>query len=568
MSYANMSAERLQRLAYATSRLRILTEAERLEASFIDFFAAAWPHIDPAPLQLNWHHRAIAEHLEAIAKGEIRKLLINVPPRHTKTLLASVAFPAWLWCQAPDAEFPLIGPHAKFLCLSYSDQLAMDNATLAHRLILSDWYQQRWGNRVKIAKDQDAKNKFDTQAGGTRISASFGGSVLGRGGDIKIIDDPSKVDEAESEVIRKNVLQTYEGTLKSRITDPHVSAEIIIMQRLHEADLAGHVLDTDQDFVHLNLPAEYESSRHCVTSIGWEDPRTEDGELLWANRFGADELAPFKRNPYEWSGQWQQLPVPRGGSILKSDWWQVWDAATAERCGLEWNNDKGATKNLPPCDLVIASLDPAFETKKENDYSALTIWGSFMMPLDPERQIYNAVLGPGGQRIQVPVPGLGVRRWMLLYAWQSRLEFHDLLERVAKDCKRYNVSNLLVEAVTGAKSIAQEMRRVYSRGTFNVTEINPGRVDKVARVHSIVSLFTDKMIWIPDPEVIDWAAMVVNDCASFPKGSHDDVVDSVSQCLNWLRTTGLAERTAEYEADVLESIKYRKKPEPLYPGTE
>lgn len=174
----------------------MLTEAESLQASFIDFFAAAWPEIDPAPLQLSWHHEAIAEHLEAIAYGHIRKLLVNVPPRHSKTLIVSVAYPAWLWCQEPDPDYPLLGPQAKFLCLSYSDQLAMDNATLARRLINSDWYRKRWGNRVLIAGDQDAKNKFDTAAGGTRISASFGGSVLGRGGDIKIIDDPHKVDEA------------------------------------------------------------------------------------------------------------------------------------------------------------------------------------------------------------------------------------------------------------------------------------------------------------------------------------------------------------------------------------
>lgn len=522
--------------------MRLLTEADRLENRFIDFFSAAWSEIDPAPLQLNWHHEAIAEHLEAVAYGQIRKLLINVPPRHTKTLLASVAFPAWLWARQPDPDFPLLGPQAKFLCLSYSDQLAMDNATLARRLITSEWYQKRWGNRVKIASDQDAKNKFDTVQGGSRISASFGGTITGRGGDVKIYDDPHKVDEAESETIRDGVLRTYDGTLKSRITDPHISAEIIIMQRLHENDLAGHLLDTDPEFVHLNLPAEYDSIRHCVTSIGWNDPRTEDGELLWPDRFGPDELAPFKRNPYEWSGQWQQLPVPRGGGIIKSDWWQIWDSVEAAKYGLEWSDEKGKLKEFPAFDFVIASLDGAYGKKQENDYSALTIWGSFT---DLNKN----------------------RRWMLAFAWQAKLEFHDLVERVAKDCKRYKVSRLLIEGKATGQSVEQEMRRAYARENFSVQLVNP-TLDKIARAHSIVYLFTDKMIWAPDPDIIDWSALVINECASFPKGTHDDLVDSVTQTLGWLRMAGLAERRDEREAELLDIMTYRKKqPEGIYPGS-
>lgn len=558
--------------------MRKLEECERLESSFIDFFAAAWHEIDPAPLQLNWHHEAIAEHLEAVAYGQIRKLLINIPPRHTKTLLASVAFPAWLWCQEPDEDYPLIGPHAKFLCLSYSDQLAMDNATMARRLVNSQWYRSRWGHRIQITSDQDAKNKFDTVQGGTRISASFGGSVLGRGGDIRIIDDPHKADEAESEVIREGVLRTYDGTLKSRITDPHTSAEIIIMQRLHEADLAGHVLDADEDFVHLNLPAEYEDGRHCVTRIGWEDPRKDDGELLWPDRFGSKELEPFKRNPYEWSGQWQQLPSPRGGSIIKSNWWQIWDKETAARCGVQWDDAEDADnatqrrqkviRNLPGCDLIVASLDTAYGEKKENDYSALTVWGSFLMPTGDSQQQYQTLIDPKGERVSVEKFGMaGVRRWIVLFAWQARLEFHDLLERVSRDCRRYGVSRLLIEAKANGKSVAQELRRAYARENFGVTEINPGNLDKVARAHSIVFLFTDKMVYAPDPDVIDWSSMVIDECAKFPKGAHDDVVDSVTMALNWLRLVGLAERRDEREADEWDAKQYRKRnKDELYPG--
>lgn len=575
MSYETTSRERLYRFAYGMKVLKakekqkaLEQEAKDLQASFIDFFVAAWPVIDPAPFDLNRHHGAIAEHLEAVARGQIRKLLINVPPRHTKTLLVSVALPAWIWAQEPDPDFPLMGPQAKFLCLSYSDQLVMDNATTARRLIASDWYQARWGHRVKITSDQDAKNKFDTSAGGTRISASFGGTVTGRGAEWKLIDDPHKIDEAESEVVRDGIIRQYDGTLKSRVTDPRIAAEIIVMQRVHENDLAGHVLDTDDDFVHLNLPAEYDARRHCTTVLGWEDWRTEDGELLWPDRFGADELVQFKRNPYEWSGQWQQLPVPRGGSILKADWWQIWDKFEAEKYGLEWNDERGKLKQMPPCEFVIASLDTAYDTKKENDYSALTIWGSFTTPVG-DQVGFDALLDANGQRISVDSSGIaGHRRWMCLYAWQARLEFHDLVERVSRDCKKYSVSRLLVEAAASGKSVVQELRRAYARESFGVTEINPGRLDKTARAHSIVYCFTDKMVWIPDPEVLDWANMVVDECAKFPKGTHDDLVDSVTQALGWLRLYGLAERRDEHEAEVADSLRYKKRnKEALYPGT-
>ena len=444
------------------------TEAEELEASLIDFFEAAWPEVDPAPLQVNWHHRAIAEHLEAVAKGQIRKLLINVPPRHTKTILTSVVFPAWVWARQPNPEYPLTGPQAKFLCLSYSDQLVMDNATLARRLINSEWYQAHWGNRVIIASDQDAKNKFDTTAGGTRISASFGGTILGRGGDYKIIDDPHKVDEAEFEVVRESVIRNYDGTLKSRITDPRTSAEIIIMQRLHENDLAGHVLDTDPDFVHLNLPAEYDSGRHCTTSIGWEDPRQEDGELLWRDRFGERELEPYKRKPYEWSGQWQQAPAPRGGGIIKREWWQLWEAPD---------------NKFPEFEYIIASLDGAFTEKEENDPSALTVWGvwskSAMTTVDDKTG--HIWLGEGPRE----------RRLMLIHAWRKRLQFSGprierkpnesaamyrqrtmkdwgLIEWIEYTCTRYKVDKLLIEAKASGISAGQELRNRFPNLSFGI----------------------------------------------------------------------------------------------------
>lgn len=546
-------------------------EIRELENSFIKFFAAAWPEIDPAPLQLNWHHEAIAEHLEAVAHGQIRKLLINVPPRHTKTLLASVAFPAWIWCRNPDEDYPLIGPQAKFLCLSYSDQLAMDNATLARRLINSEWYQKRWGHRVKIAADQDAKNKFDTVAGGSRISASFGGTVTGRGGDFKIIDDPHKVDEAESETVREGVLKTYEGTLKNRLTDPRTNTEIVIMQRLHEEDLTGHILETDDEFVHLNLPAEYDSGRHCVTVIDWEDPRKEDGELLWPQRFGPDELAPYKRNPYEWAGQWQQSPVARGGNIFKRAWWQIWEPEDGK---------------YPPFDYVVASLDSAFTAKEENDPSALTVWGIW----HPKKtlQLFTGRMEEIGMSPRV----------MLMDAWRKHLELHGvhveytedeerellsgdedkikfakrhyeehakpqwgLVEWVAYTCRRWKVDALLIEAKASGLDVAHEMRRLYADEAWSVHELIPVG-DKVARSHAVVPVFTRGLVYAPDRE---WAEMVISEMESFPKGRYDDLTDSATQALKHLRESAIIQHPEEQQREELRRMRHRPKVKRLYP---
>lgn len=553
----------------------ILRELDRIdcEESFYFFVKKAWPEVDPSLFVDGWHLTAIASHLQAVAEGRIRKLLINIPPRHSKTILTSVLFPAWCWIQS--TRTALTGPQVKFMCLTYSDDFAMETATTARRLVEGEWFRSMWGDKVKIAKDQSNKSKFDTTTGGTRISASLNASHLGRGADIRIIDDPIKVKDSESQLMRSTVNRTYDEALTSRVTDPATSATIIIMQRLNEDDLSGHVLSKDPEFVHLCLPARYDSARHCSTVLGFDDPRVEDGELLWPARFDRrtiDEWASLM-GPFAASGQLDQAPAPRGGGIIKRDWWQMWPPEGPDEgrwfrplkddSGQPILDDDGYQKFsiiYPQMEYIIGSLDTAFKTKEENDYSAMTVWGVFM---------------------HEEIPGVMVPKLLLMEAWRARLPFNELVERVMRTCRprpggREGVDALLIEDKASGQSVVQEVQRIMSSPrwvseqaeatTWTTIPINP-EGDKVARVHSIVPLFSNKMIFAPaETQFRAWAEDVIAECSVFPKGAHDDYVDSCSMALRYLRKINLAQLAAERQADdyaaiSLEALSLRPRPE-------
>jgi phage terminase large subunit-like protein len=538
-----------------------------LENSLVAFVRAAWPIIDSAPYEHNWHIDAVCEHLQAVAEGRIRKLVINIPPRHSKTLIVSVLFPCWVWARQADVHMPLSGPQVKFLCMSYSEQVTYDAAILARRLVESDWYQARWGKRVSITSDQSAKNKFDTKAGGTRISSSISGTVLGRGGDIRIIDDPIKADEGESEVIREGVISAYEATLRSRVTDPRTTATILIMQRVHQRDLSGYITENEPDFVHLCLPEEYDPRRHCETELGWEDPRTEAGELLWPARFDAEYLAPFRRNAYIWSGQYQQLPSPAGGSIFKTSDWMLYppEGETFDSRGLPIDPVTGLRKWLefPQMDYVVASVDTALGEKEANDWTAMTVWGVFktQTSIGAAAQWSNAHRGMGqaaeGDMIKV----------VLLWAWQARLPFNELMEKIiltarGKEKRKrpngesydavlgWKADALLIENKANGLSVIQEVVRLCRAEEFAVYAFDPrrnGGGDITARAHAVSHLWPAKMIFAPDR---DWASLVIDEMAMFPKAAHDDLTSSSIQAIKYMRDRGMLQLRDEREAEL------------------
>jgi predicted phage terminase large subunit-like protein len=295
------------------------------------------------------------------------------------------------------------------------------------------------------------------------------------------------------------------------------------------------------------LPMEYDPARSMPTRLGWQDWRTEEGELLFPERFPAEVVARDKAvmGPYAVAGQFQQTPTPRGGGIIQRDWWQLWEGQGV----------------FPGCDFIIASLDCAYTEKSENDYSACTVWGVFT---DDGRALAANIISPDGRYAQNGRTYVeGAPKLILMHAWQERLELHALVQKVAATAKKYKIDHLVIEAKASGHSLAQEMRRLFGHEDFAVRLYNPKAQDKVSRLYSVQHIFAEGMVYAPD---MTWAEMVMTQCAQFPKGKHDDLVDSLSQGVRYLREMGLLVRAPERLNEIEESRRYKgPPPAPLYP---
>lgn len=301
------------------------------EKSLEDFIELGWRYIDPADYIGNWHIGAIAEHLEAVANGDCRHLIIMMPPRHMKSLSVSVAFPAWVWAQKKRSA--LTGPGVGFLSTSYAQGLSVRDNLKCRRLIDSPWYQRGWGDRFALTSDQNTKIRFDNNRGGYRLASSVDGTATGDGGDIIIIDDAISAKEALSPTVRASANEWFDGTMSTRLNDPKTGAYIIVMQRLHEGDLVGHVLEQmkqegGEEWTVLCLPARYDREHPFVYK---KDPRKKAGELLWPARMGEKEVRALevKLGQYGTAGQLQQRPAPRSGGMFERANFEIVPAAPA-----------------------------------------------------------------------------------------------------------------------------------------------------------------------------------------------------------------------------------------------
>jgi predicted phage terminase large subunit-like protein len=459
------------------SRPNLIQEIDKELAtrSLQEFIRQAWPVLQPAtPFVSGWHIDALCEHLEAITYGQIRNLLINIPPRHMKSLTVSVFWPCWEWIRCPER---------RWLYASYAESLSLRDSRHCRLLILSPWYQRHWRDVFVLTEDQNEKRRFENNKTGYRIASSVGGANTGEGGDRIVCDDPHNVKEAESDAARKGVCDWYDQVMSTRVNDPKTAAKVIIMQRVHAADLSGHVL-AQGGYEHLCLPAEYEGSKG-MTAIGWRDPRKEAGDLLWPARFGPLEIADLKLRlgSYAAAGQLQQRPSPAEGGIFKRAWWRRYVEL----------------RNLHEC-VMVQSWDLAFKDTSNSSFVVGQVWA--------RSDAY----------------------FCLVDQIRAKLTFPETLRAFRELTARYPMCTVkLVEDKANGPALIQTLQR-------EIPGIVPVQPDgsKEARAHAISWLVEAGNVYLPQTSAAPWVEDFIEECAAFPKGAYSDQVDCCTQALSRL----------------------------------
>ncbi len=463
----------------------ILLDRALAERSFLDFVRQAWPVLEPkTPYQGNWHHELLAEALEAVAAGELRKLIINMPPRSGKSLLVSVFFPCWLWLRAP---------WERMLFASYSAVLATKHSVDRRALIQSPWYVGNWGIIVRLAEDSNLKTEFSNMARGHMIATSVGASATGRGGNFIICDDLINPDQANSDVERARALRWLDETFSTRLDDKKTGRQIVFEQRTHTSDPTGHLLDQG-GWHHIALPAVAERKTIIDFPRSHKQRVREEGDILWRDHEGPAELedAKLRLGPYAYSAQYQQAPVARGGNLIKQDWLSATYRALPARF-----------------DSLVLSLDTAFKTGASNDYSAAIVIGTLNAPRDGS---------PPGH--------------YLLEAWRGKLEFAALKRKIVELYATWHPHAVLVEDAASGQSLIQELR---SGTNLPLKPIRPDR-DKLERMAAVTPVLEARRVLLP--ETAWWRADLISELISFPAGAHDDWCDALAMALNYLRGAG------------------------------
>lgn len=463
---------------------------EQAEKSFMTFVKAMWPGFIHGR-----HHAVMAKKFEEIAEGKLKRLIINMPPRHTKSEFASYLLPAWYL-----GRFP----HKKIIQSSNTAELAVGFGRKVRNLVDGETYAKVFPN-VSLRHDSKAAGRWSTNANGEYFAIGVGGTVTGKGADLLIIDDPHSEQEAalaaQDPGIYDKIYEWYSSGPRQRLQPG--GAIVIVMTRWGKRDLTGQVIKASaqrggDDWEVVEFPAILPS-----------------GNPLWPEFWSLKELAALKEelpNP-KWQAQYQQDPTSEGSAIIKREWWQIWE-----------HDDP------PHVDMIIQAWDTAFEKNQRADYSACTTWGVFEHPDDTGRNQSNLIL---------------------LNAFRDRLEFPELKKRVLEQYKEWSPDGLIIEKRASGAPLIYELR---SMGV-PVQEFTPTRGnDKISRLNAVSDLFASSRIWVPNT---NWAEEVVEEVASFPSGEHDDYVDSVSLALMRFRQGGYV-RTYLDEEDEPTYFKQRR----------
>ena len=438
-------------------------EREYCRRSLASFVKRAWHVLEPVQaLQWGWVLDVVCEHLEAVTRGEIKRLLINIPPGCMKSLLVGVFWPAWEWGAQGR-------PHTRFLGTAHKETLATRDNLKCRRLIQSKWFQSLWP--VELTSDQNAKTKFENASTGFREAMAFT-SLTGSRGDRLIIDDPLSVDDANSMTALMSVRQTFKEAVPTRLNGED-SAIVIIMQRLHELDVSGVILEEDMPYTHLCLPMRYEGGG---TSY---DCRTEDGELLFPELYPDSRVSELERTlgTYATAGQLQQRPTPRGGGIFKQEWLKYY-------------------QSVPRLQYRAIFMDTAQKTKESNDFTVMQCWG---LSQDGGAYLLDQLRG----KYEAPELTVNAKAF-----WQK----HTAINGMGALRKMY-----IEDKVSGTGLIQQ-----FQRDGIPVEGIKRN-TDKQTRAYDAAPLVETGRVYLP--ESAPWLSDFIRELVTFPAGAHDDQVD-------------------------------------------
>ena len=480
----NLSPVEKQELLVLLEELEQAKDREKCHEEFMSFVGEMWSAFIHGK-----HHEIMADAFERVAKGELKRLIINMPPRHTKSEFASYLLPAWFLGKYPDK---------KIIQTAHTAELAVGFGRKVRNLVNSPDYKAIFPN-VSLQSDSKAAGRWNTSQGGDYFAIGVGGAVTGKGADLLIIDDPHSEQEGASADINvfNRTYEWYTSGPRQRL-QPN-GAIVVVMTRWHNKDLTGQVVDAsikrggaDQWEV-IELPAIMPS-----------------GNPLWAEFWKMEELQALKAElpNSKWMAQYQQDPTSEEGALVKRDWWQIWEG-----------------RSPPQCEFVIQSWDTAFMKNQRADFSACTTWGVFYLEDD------DGMLAPN---------------LILLDAYQERLEFPELKKMAMEKYKAYTPDAFIVEAKAAGMPLIFELRAMG----IPVQEYTPSRGnDKISRVNAVSDLFASGVVWAPETR---WAEETIEQFAGFPNMEHDDLVDSTTQALLRFRQGGFVSLYSDEEDEPLE----------------
>lgn len=443
-------------------------ERELCKRSLAEFARRAWHVLEPAAqLKWGWALDAICLHLEAVTDGRIKRLLMNVPPGSMKSLLTGVIWPAWEWG-------PRGLPEMRFIGTAHEETLAIRDNRKCRDLITSEWYQGLW--QIDMAADLNGKREFGNTKKGFRQARAFT-SMTGVRGDRVILDDPISADSANSPAALEEARLAFTETLPTRVNNDE-SAIVVVMQRLNEKDVSGVIQDMELPYVHLCIPMRFEPARRCTTSIGWTDPRTKEGELMFPERFGEQQVQELERvlGSYGTAGQLQQRPAPHGGGIIKEAWFRYYTA-------------------LPALEFRMIHADTAQKTGEENDYSVFQCWGRSTV----------------GQAV-------------LLDQIRGKWEAPELLVQARAFWHKHKASTLaplramVVEDKVSGTGLIQTLRR---EGVA-IIPVQRNK-DKLSRGYDAAPFIESGNVLLPQDA--PWLSDLLAEASTFPGGAHDDQLD-------------------------------------------